>query len=282
MTAPRIDRFKDPLYTPAEAARYLGVSSETMRRWARGTSIRRAERADILSDPVITAHRSAPGQAAIPFVGLAEAYALRALRQAGVSLQVIRPALAALQAELGLGHALASKRLYTDGAEVLYDLAAHTSDDNAAMATKELVEVRHGQRVFTAAVEEWLSQVTYANGYAQVLPLPGYAAAGVLVDAARSFGQPIFSRGGARVQDALPCSMPARLSRSSPRSTACPRTSSRRRSGSPCGASRSCPWRPWTRSSSWTGRWAVCWSPASARSRLVPRHHGGALRHTCR
>jgi len=120
-----------------------------------------------------------------------------------VPLQRIRPALANLDKELGLRHALAAQRLYTDGAEVLYDFASVTADADLASAAKELVVVRHGQRVFTPVVEDWLSQVSYADGYAQVLPLPGYADAEVVVDAGRGFGQPIFSHGGARVQDAL-------------------------------------------------------------------------------
>lgn len=154
-------------------------------------------------EPVITALPSQRGHAAIPFVGVAEAYTLRALRAAGVPFQRIRPALANLDREFGLRHALASQRLYTDGAEVLYDFASTTTDDEAAQATKELVVARHGQRVFTEVVESWLSQVSYSDGCPQVLPLPGYTEAHIVVDAGRGFGQPIFSHGGARVQDAL-------------------------------------------------------------------------------
>jgi len=68
------------------------------------------------------------GGAVVPFIGLAEGYVLAALRKAGVSLQRIRPALNHLQRELGLEHALASRRLYTDGAEVLYDYAERQAD----------------------------------------------------------------------------------------------------------------------------------------------------------
>ncbi len=203
MTAVRLDRFTDPLYTSTEAARYLGVPRETIRRWARGPALRRVNGAEGLPQPAVTAFASSLGQAAIPFVGLAEAYTLRALRQAGVPLQRIRPALASLAAELGLEHALASKRLYTDGAEVLYDFGSRTSDAEAAEAVRELVVVRHGQRVFTDVVEDWLTQVSYVDGYAQRLPLPGYVDAKVVVDAGRGFGQPIFSHGAARVHDAL-------------------------------------------------------------------------------
>ena len=59
----------------------------------------------------------------MPFIGFAEAYVLSAFRRAGVPLQRIRPAVDVLSSEIGLEHALASKKLYTDGAEVLYDYA---------------------------------------------------------------------------------------------------------------------------------------------------------------
>jgi hypothetical protein len=68
------------------------------------------------AEPIITAVRpQRPGDPAVPFIGLAEAYALTAFRSAGVPMQRIRPAIDALYRELGLEHALASKRLYTDG-----------------------------------------------------------------------------------------------------------------------------------------------------------------------
>jgi hypothetical protein len=54
----------------------------------------------------------------MPFIGLAEAYALAAFRHAGVPMQRIRPAIDVLARELGVEYALASRRLYTDGAEV--------------------------------------------------------------------------------------------------------------------------------------------------------------------
>jgi hypothetical protein len=63
----------------------------------------------------------------MPFIGLAEAYALAAFRKAGVPMQRIRPSVDVLARELGLEHALASRRLYTDGAEVLYDCAQQES-----------------------------------------------------------------------------------------------------------------------------------------------------------
>ena len=154
--------------------------------------------------PVITA-LGASGQRgpAIPFVGLAEGYALSAIRKAGVPLQRIRPALDRLEREFGIHNALASQRLYTDGVEVLYDYTQQVEDDVPA-SRRDLVVVRDGQGVFAEVVREYLKRITWgADGYAVAIPLPGYAQAEVVADIRRGFGQPTFMHGGARVEDVL-------------------------------------------------------------------------------
>src|SRR5262245_5103528 len=96
-----IDRFATPLYGMAEAADYLSVPSSTFTTWAFGYKRRQRNGQTIHARPVITAQR--PGrihEASVPFIGLAEGYALAAFRQAGVPLQRIRPAIDALQHEL--------------------------------------------------------------------------------------------------------------------------------------------------------------------------------------
>ncbi len=59
----------------------------------------------------------------MPFIGFAEAFVLASFRRAGLPLQRICPAVEALAREIGVEHALASKRLYTAGAQVLFDYA---------------------------------------------------------------------------------------------------------------------------------------------------------------
>lgn len=126
------------------------------------------------------------------------------MRSAGVPLQRIRPALARLAHEFGVEHALASRRLYTDGAELLYDYAEHGENADAARAARDLVVLRSGQRVFNEIVESYLQRVEFADdGYVDVVRLPAYEVAEVIVDPTRGFGQPIFARGGARLEDAL-------------------------------------------------------------------------------
>ena len=116
----------------------------------------------------------------MPFIGLAEAYALAAFRSAGVPMQRIRPAIDVLDVELGLEHALASRRLYTDGAEVLFDYATHAGDTPEGDSARELVVVRNNQRVFSEVVQAYLQRVDFAaDGYAQLIRLPQYRAAEV-------------------------------------------------------------------------------------------------------
>ncbi|HUY51770.1 MAG TPA: hypothetical protein VMV92_39745 [Streptosporangiaceae bacterium] len=92
------------------SAAYLDVPSSTLATWAYGYERRRPGAGVVAAGPVITARRPAHRhEAAVPFIGLAEAYALTAFRQAGVPMQRIRPAIDALHHELGLQHALASR-----------------------------------------------------------------------------------------------------------------------------------------------------------------------------
>jgi len=124
-------------------------------------------------------------------------------RRAGVPLQRIRPALEQLSQEMGIDHALASQRLYTDAAEVLYDYAQR-NDGPQAGVVGDLIVVRHNQRVFAEVVEQYLQRITFrTDGYAVAIPLPGFARAHVVADVRRGFGQPTFARGGARLEDVL-------------------------------------------------------------------------------
>lgn len=116
------DRFTVPLYSVAEAALHIDVPVSTFRSWTHGWAHRGRGRRRVTSEPIVTTLPRDAG-VSVPFVGLAEAHALAAIRRSGVPLQRIRPALQRLHDELGIEHVLASRSLYTDGAEVLYDFA---------------------------------------------------------------------------------------------------------------------------------------------------------------
>ncbi len=200
-----LDRFSTALYTTAEAARYLDVPASTLTTWAHGYHHRPHGRRDVVGAPILTTlPRTGARGPVIPFIGLAEGVVLTAMRRSGVPLQRIRPALEQLDAQFGLAHALASQRLYTDGAEILFDYAEATADPGLVRAAGELVVVRNGQRVFNEIVAAHLQRLDFdEQGYVRLIRLPAYRTAELVVDPTRGFGQPIFARGGARLEDAL-------------------------------------------------------------------------------
>jgi len=198
-------RFDVPLYTIAEAARIVDVPATTLSTWAQGYVRHPPNRPKVTGDPIITCiPPEGYRRPSIPFVGLTEALVLAAIRRSGVPMQRIRPALRALEDSLGIDHALASHKLYTDGAELLFDYAEANRDTADGRTALQLVVVRSGQRVFTPVIQDYLRRIEYASdGYAKLIHVPVYIRAEVVVDPSRSFGSPIFERGGSRVEDVL-------------------------------------------------------------------------------
>ena len=119
-------------------------------------------------------------------------------------MQRIRPAIAQLEQRIGVAHALASQKLYTDGAELMFDYAEHHRGSDEGDSAMELVVVRNGQRVFADVITDYLRRIQYGDdGYPTLIRVPAYSGAEVVVDPHRAFGSPIFQRGGARVDDVL-------------------------------------------------------------------------------
>ena len=155
-------RFRTPLYTVAEAARIVNVPVSTLATWTRGYVRRFPDRPAVSGDAVVT-HVSTvgPRQPSIPFVGLAEALVLAAVRRSGVSMHCVCPALRQLQEGLGVAHALAPQRLYTDGAELLFEYSdQHAADEDVRLA-RNLVVARNGQRVFVVVIEAYLRRIEH-------------------------------------------------------------------------------------------------------------------------
>jgi uncharacterized protein (DUF433 family) len=184
------NRFSIPLYSQAEAARYVDMPPSTLRDWAHpGT--RRVERA-----MVTRVGTAKPGQPTVPFVGLAEAMFLSALRRAGVPMQQIRPALTMVEERLGVAHALASRRLFVIGPQLLWEVAAE--GELGADERRALIVLRDGQYVFREVVERYLRRIDYADDdYAARLWLPAYEVARLRVDPEINFGLPYFADSGA-------------------------------------------------------------------------------------
>lgn len=187
-------RFSQPLYSVTQAARLVGMPPSTLHRWARGYSKQFPGRATVTKGPVITAlPRSGHGGASIPFIGLVEAAVVQAFRETDLSLQRIRRALAVLADQGELEHALASRQLYTDGAQVLYDYARSQGDGQLRLLTV----VGTGQRVFHEVIEQYLSRITFGDAWATEMVLPITERQILRVRPNVATGDPLFIHGGA-------------------------------------------------------------------------------------
>ena len=183
-----------PLYTQSEAAGMLGLPQSTFNHWASGYATTSGNR----KPGFITVERPGRGYT-VPFVGLAEAWIVRAFTKAGVPVSRIRPALEKLRTEIGIEHALASDRLKTDGAEILWDLRKK----DAAFEDNRLVVVRNGQATFGEIVREHLRHVDYRDGFIGQVRIPRADGADYTVDPEINYGQPTLTEYGIRVDDIL-------------------------------------------------------------------------------
>jgi uncharacterized protein (DUF433 family) len=188
--------FTTPLYTLTEAARIVGVPANTLHHWARGYTYKGIDGEQHWSPALVTTARVGRGEA-VPFVGLGEAYVLRAFTAAGVPMQRIRPALARLEAEFGPRAVLTSQRLKTDGAEVLWE---YRDQDENGDVVDNLVVVRRSQPVFREVVEQYLKTITYRDGRIALIRLPPFRPE-VVVDPHRNFGAPTLASRGIHVAD---------------------------------------------------------------------------------
>jgi uncharacterized protein (DUF433 family) len=191
-------RFTEPLYTVEEAAEYLRLPRQTLATWVRGYQQSRPSGNPTAGEAFIhAAPKSGVGRPEIPFIGLAEGMAARAMRDIGVSTREIRQVLPMLERELGIEYALASRRLYFEGRRILFDYAT-TSDRHelAVFVTK--------QGVLAETLAGYMRRLTFdAEGYASRLVLPGTEGDVVEVDPEIAFGKPTLVRGNARMVDVL-------------------------------------------------------------------------------
>ena len=198
-------RTQRPLYTIAEAAQVVDVPASTMGTWVKGYRRQPRDGRPVIGKPIVTSlTASSHGMPSVPFIGTAEALVVAAVRRRGVPLQRVRPALEILIRELGVDYALASQRLYTDGAEILFDYVLRYRDTDEGRAAIALVDIRNGQGVFAEDIADHLERIDYAtDGFAERVRIPPFKNGEIVADPKRSAGAPIFACGGARVVDAL-------------------------------------------------------------------------------
>lgn len=165
------------VYTPREAARLVGTTSQQVLRWTRGSGP---------AEPLWGAHYQFLDDdvTEISFLDLIEVRVVAALRRASISLQAIRYAIAIAQEKYGIERPLAFEAFKTDGSEILMK-AAEGDDEYVSLSRK-----RPGQKVFGSLIAESLNDLEYESSFAARWRPNGFS--GVIIDPKRRFGDPLF------------------------------------------------------------------------------------------
>ncbi|MBA2641247.1 MAG: DUF433 domain-containing protein [Nocardioidaceae bacterium] len=173
-----MDLFTTPLLTARETACHLQLPLSTLNGWlaeGRGSPALVHEVAPAPGDPRVR------GWPRVPFVGVVEAYVLRSLRDLGLSKATIRAAATQVRAEFGTRHALASRRIASDGVEIFVRYC------------DGLATVRGQQRPIRTVVDDHLRFIAWNDdGWPRRLRLRQYGtAAPVVIDPRFGWGEPV-------------------------------------------------------------------------------------------
>jgi len=177
------------VYTIAEAARLCGLSTGRIRRWVRGYSFRRGE--EIRSSPPVV-HRPHPigesGTLGLDFLDLIEIRYVKAFLEAGVTWPTMRAAHDGATAMLRVDHPFATKKFFTDGQTIL-----------TQVAEPALLDVVGNQLAFSQMIDRYLAGgegLDFDRSEMAVRWWPMGRKRPIVIDAERSFGQPIVSTEG--------------------------------------------------------------------------------------
>lgn len=168
------------VYTPREAARLVGTTSQQVLRWTRGTGP---------NEPLWNAHYQFLDDEVteISFLDLIEVRVVNALRRENISLQAIRFAMEFAKDKYGIARPLASQCFKTDGDEILME--AIDGKDLVSLARK-----RPGQKVFKEIIFQSLNDLEYENEIAARWRPKGFSE--IIIDPKRQFGDPISDKFG--------------------------------------------------------------------------------------
>ncbi len=172
------------LYTIAEAARLTGISPGRVRRWMR-PFVRRGE--PRTSPPLILGEYASNehGSVALSFIDLVELRFVDAFLKKGVRWPTLREAHDKAARDLGMTHPFATRKFATDGHSIL-----------ARIGQATIVDIVGGQLGFHRILKDYLVTGLDFKDQLAVRWWPLGRHRPVVLDASRSFGQPIVDREG--------------------------------------------------------------------------------------
>ncbi len=174
------------LYTVAEVCRLTGISPGRVRRWMRGyTFVRKGE--PRTSPPLILGEYGSnePGSIALSFMDLVEVRFVDAFLKEGVRWRTLREAHHKAAKDLRATHPFATRKFATDGHSIL-----------ARIGQAAIVDIVGGQLGFHRILKDYLVTGLDFKDQLAVRWWPLGRHRPVVIDASRSFGQPIVNREG--------------------------------------------------------------------------------------
>lgn len=167
------------IYSYGDVDRLVGLHHGTSRRWLDGYS-----RAGKFYEPIL--RESSTGTDSVTWGEMVEARLLAEFRNRDVTVQKLRPAIERLREQFGrYPLALARPFLEVEGRELVQVVQEQVGLDKSL----QLVVVRNGQSILTAATQRFSGAVQYVNGAAGSIQ-PDIRTPDVVMDPTRTFGQP--------------------------------------------------------------------------------------------
>ncbi|SDP37495.1 hypothetical protein SAMN05428967_1820 [Phyllobacterium sp. YR620] len=172
------------VYTPAEAGRLLHVRPSKISRWLRGHRVQGK-----VYEPLWTPDINLGDERVfLGFRDLMEVRVADAFIRAGVSAIRVRSTIVAAREMIGQDHPLSSDRFRTDGREIFLHII---ETDEEGQQRERLLNLFRKQYEFKGILDPILKTVDFGDDGNPLLWWPGGRKLNVVVDPARSFGQPI-------------------------------------------------------------------------------------------
>lgn len=168
------------LYTPAEAERLVGVRAQRIVRWLRG-SVAHGRHYERLWRSQIDL---GDGRVYLGFGDLMEVRVADAFIRAGLSPQKVRRAIEKGREIIGEERPLSTVRFRTDGRSIFL----HVLEEEG---THTMIDVLKSQYAFRDFIEPSLKNIEFDEAGVPVRWWPRGKAARIVIDPARSLGQPI-------------------------------------------------------------------------------------------
>lgn len=181
MAAWNVSLLERRIYVMSDVDRYLGLHPGTARRWIDG--YRRSGR----HYPPVVRERTTHDET-VSWGEFVEAQLLSQFRDAGVSLQRLRPAVEELREEFNMPYPLAAFKplLEVEGRELVMKI----QQDVNVPGPLSLVVVRSGQTVLSVKAQKFVDRVEYGTPPKYAERIQAAKGSAVFIDPLKAFGRP--------------------------------------------------------------------------------------------